>query len=85
MSSTCYVRSSGKPWLIQVILGQRNWAVTRGTSKRHYLSTGEIVLCVGVIIHDPQTQTAALAHVDEYQDYTTLTDIIDAAFPNNNN
>lgn len=67
---------------------QRAWAVTTATQDRYLIATSGLVLCMGVLIYDPATKTAALAHIDKDQidkdqKVTTVVDFVREAFPGN--
>jgi hypothetical protein len=54
---------------------QRGYGVTTATNKRNLIATCSIALCIGVLIYDPISKTAALTHVDKDQKFDTLIDI----------
>jgi hypothetical protein len=58
-----------------VAVYQRGYGVTTAKSKRNLIATSSIALCVGVLIYEPISKTAAFTHVDKDQDFDSLSDI----------
>lgn len=54
---------------------QRGFGVTTAKNKRYLIATCSIALCIGVLIYDPISKTAAFTHVDKDQNFDSLIDI----------
>jgi hypothetical protein len=54
---------------------QRGYGVTNAKNKRYLIATCSIALCIGVLIYDPVSKTAAFTHVDKDQNFDSLMDI----------
>lgn len=60
-----------------VVIYQRGYGITNAQSRRPVIATTSISPCIAVLAYRSDTQTAALAHVDAEQDFSSLEDMLD--------
>lgn len=60
-----------------VVIYQRGYGITNAQSRRPIIATTSISPCIAVLAYRSDTQTAALAHVDAEQDFSSLEDMLD--------
>jgi hypothetical protein len=64
-----------------ICVHQRGYAITDSSSSLPLLTTQSIAPCIVVVVHNANTKTAALAHVDANQNTGSIADIVNEFSP----
>jgi hypothetical protein len=64
-----------------ICVHQRGYAITDSSSQLPLLSTLSIAPCIVVVVHNPNTRTAALTHVDANMNTTSIANVVNEFAP----
>ena len=64
-----------------ICVHQRGYAITDSSSSLPLLTTQSIAPCIVVVVHNANTKTAALAHVDANQNTGSIADVVNQFSP----